>query len=98
VRHAQHDLVDAVLGGAIDGERQQRIKLSEPDSEKLLAPTNFFWMNSSKIEASVSLVKMRSCSARESWMRFSEPSIRSCSQFFTFRSSMCMNCTPIERQ
>ena len=42
------------------------IRLSAPSSEKLLAPTNFFWMNSSKMTASVSLVRMRSCSSRVS--------------------------------
>ncbi len=48
------------------------IRLSAPSSEKVLAPTNFLRTNCSKITASVSRVRIRSCSGRDRRIRFSE--------------------------
>jgi hypothetical protein len=67
VGHAHDDLANALLAGLFDARSSSGIRLSAPSSEKLLAPMNFFWMNSSKITASVSRVRMRSCSRGESF-------------------------------
>ena len=67
------------------------MSVSPPSSEKLLAPMNFFWMNSSKSVASVSRVRIRTCSFFVSLTAFSVDSIRAWSHWRTSRLSMCMN-------
>ena len=75
------------------------IRLSPPSSEKLLAPMYFFCMNSSKMTASVSRVRMRSCSSRvELDAVLGRLPCAPAASRARSRSSMCMNCTPIERQ
>ena len=48
-------------------------------------------MNSSNTAASISFLRIRTCSRRSRWTRLRLISIRSCSQLRTSRSSMCMN-------
>ena len=68
------------LARLLDGQVKQRNQAFRPFEREALRATYFFWMNSSKTTASVSRVRMRSCScALERRVRFSVLSIRSCS-------------------
>ncbi len=64
VGHGQHDFANALVAGLFDGQVQQRDQAFGPFQREAFGAGNRFWMNSSKIAASVSRVRMRNCSLR----------------------------------
>ena len=97
--HAQHDFVDSLRRPAFSIARSNSgIRLSAPSSEKLLAPTNFFRTNCSKIDGVGQPREDPQLLVARQRQPVLGRSMRSCSHSRTANSSMCMNCTPMYRQ
>ena len=76
MRHADDDVAHALAPDFSIARSSSGRSVSQPSSEKVFAPRNFLRRNSSKITASVSRVRIRNCSSRESCKWFCEISIR----------------------
>jgi len=96
--HAQHDLAGAVGAGFLDGQVQERNEALGAFQGETLGADELFLDELLEDDGVGEPGQIRNCSSRVRRQRFSVPSMRSCSQCRTPIWSMCMYCTPMERQ
>ena len=97
--HAQHDFLDALLGRLFDGQVQQRNQALAPFQRKAFGADKFladeFLERHGVGQAGENADLLL---ARQFEAVVASLSIRSCSQRRMLKLSMCMYCTPMERQ